>query len=213
LVCFLLFLGTIYAFNQNRIKRLIIYSSIAQTGFLVSVLSVQTIESISSLYFFIIIYLVTSLLIWGHFIMFNNSNAIISNFNSQPLKPLYITDFTNFFNINAVWSFSMLICFFSIAGIPPLAGFLSKMLVVLELVSADQVLAASLLIVISALSVYYYIRLIKISYFESNKSTKTKPMQVIFTSTSQNLEYVFFFYWFIFLNFFISFSNTTFISL
>jgi NADH-quinone oxidoreductase subunit N len=183
-------LGTLFALKQKRVKRLVIYSSIAQMGFMVSVLSVLTISGISSLYFFLIIYLFTSLLIWGHIVMLNKSSIVISNFNQQSIKPLYITSFNNFFNINTVWCVSILLAFFSIAGIPPLIGFLSKMLIIFQLIDVQQIFVASLLILISAVSVYYYIRLIKITYFESNKFLKTSSAQVVFFD--EGFEYILF---------------------
>ena len=56
-------IGTFFALNQKRVKRLIIYSSIAQVSFLIAALSSLTINSIVSLYFFLFIYVITSILL------------------------------------------------------------------------------------------------------------------------------------------------------
>jgi NADH-quinone oxidoreductase subunit N len=179
-------IGTFFALRQTRVKKLIIYSSIAQTGFLVTLLSINSVESIASLYFFLIIYLITSLLIWGNLVVFNEANILISNFEVKPIKSIYITNFKNMSQINSIWCVLILLVFFSIGGIPPFVGFVSKMLVILNLINNKEIIVSVILITVSAISVYYYIRLIKISYFESNKSIKTLPMQVIF-STKENL--------------------------
>lgn len=186
------FVGTLYALNQNRVKKLIIYSSIAQTGFLVSILSVQTFESVASLYFFLLAYLITSLLVWGYIIAISHSNVLISNFLKIKSKPIYVTDFANLAHINRVFSFSILLIFFSIAGVPPLLGFLSKMNIILQLIDSNSLFAGSLLIVISAVSAYYYIRIIKISFFESGKFRNTNPVQVVFLDKNFNMEYILF---------------------
>lgn len=171
--------GTLFAFVQKRLKKVIIYSSIAQTGFLVSVLSVQTFDAYVTLFFFLFIYLITSMLIWGHVVIVNKSSAEIANFLNQPLQPIYLSDFANMYRVNAIRCVSLLIAFFSVAGVPPLAGFLAKMAVILQLVSDHKIVAAALLVYISAASAYYYIRVIKISFFESNKIFETKPAQVV----------------------------------
>jgi len=127
--------------------------------------------------------LLTSLLIWGHLINFNGSNMQISRFLKQQTEAIYLSSFSNLLKISSIFSVSILIFFFSVAGVPPLVGFLAKMLVLLQLINSKNMLAASFLIIISAVSVYYYIRLIKVIYFESNYSIKTSPMQILFSGT------------------------------
>lgn len=186
------FVGTFYALKQNRVKRLLIYSSIAQTGFLVSALSVQSLESISNIYFFLLIYLCTAILIWGHIIGLNSSNMFISNFFGQLSRPLYITDFSNLFVTNRVLAVSFLIVLFSIGGIPPFVGFLSKMQIILALVGSVNIFFPIALIVISAISVYYYIRFLKIAFFESKNFDKTISAQILFADNGQELRNVIF---------------------
>lgn len=186
------FVGTFHAFKQTRVKRLIIYSSIAQTGFLVSALSVQSLESFASIYFFLIIYLISSLLIWGYLINLNNANMFVAKFSGQLSKPLYISDFSNMFNTNAFLAVSFLLVLFSVAGIPPFVGFLSKMQVILVLVSNSNIFSPTALIIISAFSVYYYIRLIKVAFFESKDFDRIISAQVVFQDDKQEFRNVIF---------------------
>jgi NADH:ubiquinone oxidoreductase subunit 2 (subunit N) len=65
-----------------------------------------------------------------------------------------------------VGAFSLMIIFFSVAGIPPLSGFLSKIFVIFGLISSDFWLTSVVIVLISSISVFYYIRVVKILFFE-----------------------------------------------
>lgn len=175
--------GTFFALSQHRMKKLIIYSSISQIGFIVAGLSVNTFNGYVAVFFFLIIYVITSILIWSHFSLFYSFQTKIRNFYKKNATSLYISSLTNFFEVNKLWSFSFIVIFFSIAGIPPLTGFLSKIFILLELVSSDQILSACALIIISSVSVFYYIRIIKIIFFEPKAVEKNyEKCQIIFHS-------------------------------
>ena len=173
-------IGSFFALKQKRFKRLVIYSSISQLGFLISALSYVSLNSLVSIYFFLIIYLITSLLIWNNFalLMFFQNN--INNFYNKIQQPLFISNFSNFFEINKIWGFSNLLIFFSLAGIPPLVGFFSKFLVIFALVDSENIFSSFLLLIISSISVYYYLRMIKIIFFENKSSSDISNTQIIF---------------------------------
>lgn len=160
------FLGTFYALSQKRLKKLIIYSSISQIGFIVAGLSLNSLNGHSAVLFFLFIYLITSILIWNHFSLFYSFQHKINFFNKKTSTSLFISSLTNFFSSNKIWAFSFLIIFFSIGGIPPLTGFLSKILILSEIVNSKDIIPSVLLIIISSISVFYYIRMIKIMFFE-----------------------------------------------
>ncbi len=166
--------GTFFGLTQKRLKRLIIYSSIAQTGFLVASLSLGNLEGITSLYFFLIIYLLTSILMWGHVITFYSFYSKVAAFNSSAISSIFISSLSNLSRSSALWCFSFVVIFFSIAGIPPLTGFLSKMVILFELVTYDNIIGAIILLVVSAVSVYYYIRFVKTIVFEPKKTDLSK---------------------------------------
>jgi len=164
-------IGTLYALMQVRIKRMILYSSIAQIGFIVSGLAVQTNNGFSSILFFVIIYIVTSIIFWGFLVMIykSQSNYNIVN-NIKYLMPLELSEFSEILSSNKMWFFSFSVMFFSIAGIPPFAGFISKFFILDSLVSNLFISLAAGLLIISAISVFYYIRILKISFFEGLKN-------------------------------------------
>lgn len=173
---FCAWISTIYctalAITQTSIKRLIIYSSLAQTGFLVAGIVLAGPTAYGTTFFFLSVYLITSILIWSYIIIFYEASAIVANFFNQEIKPLYITAFSNFYKYNARFAFPLVIILFSIGGIPPFAGFLTKMLILYELVNDNYWLYALLFLCASVVSVYYYFRLLKIAFFEANISHK-----------------------------------------
>lgn len=187
------FIGTFFALSQKRLKRLIIYSSIAQIGFLVIGLSLNTLGGFVSVYFFLLIYILTSILIWGHFTMFYFFQSQITSFYSRMANSLFISNMANFYKSNSLWAFSFIVILFSIAGIPPLTGFLAKILILFDLIDSAFVIPAIFLIILSSISVFYYIRIVKIMFFEPRKIEKNKgTFQIIFFNTSLDSIYLLF---------------------
>ncbi len=182
------FVGTFFALGQKRLKRLIVYSSVAQTGFLVLGIGLLNLEGYSYTFFFLALYVMTSILIWGHFVLFHSYSSKTNSYYEKELTSLYISTINNLFKDNVIWAFSLVIIFFSIAGIPPLSGFLSKMLVIYNLVNLDFVVSAVILVLISSVSVYYYIRILKVAYFEPKKENFSEDFKVIYAK--HDLDFV-----------------------
>jgi len=124
-----LFIGTVYSLNQKRIKRFILYSSVAQTGFLLSCLSISSLSSFIALFFYLIVYLITSLLIWNFLSFFYLYQFSYTNFIKGLSKPLFISSLSNLFKWSNLWAFSFLIILFSVGGIPVFGGFISKLII------------------------------------------------------------------------------------
>lgn len=163
------FLGTFFAIKQKRIKRIVIYSSIAQIGFLLLGLSTNTMEGFASVYFFLTIYLITSILIWNFISLFYNFQKKINKFNSEILSPIYLSNLSNFFENNKLWAVLLTFIFYSLAGIPPFIGFLSKLFIIYGLVQVKSFFTVVALIFISIISIFYYVRFIKLLFFENTK--------------------------------------------
>ena len=159
------FFGTFFAVRQKRIKRLVIYSSIAQVGFLMAPFFNLSVDSFSNLFFFLFIYLITSVLVWGNIVNFYTNFYHFHNY-SQKLKTFYISNLAGLSKVNKIQAFSFIIILFSISGIPPFSGFLAKILIFLGLVEFKQILVALILILLNMIAVYYYTRIIKITFFE-----------------------------------------------
>lgn len=160
--------GTLYAIKQLRIKRMMLYSSIAQVGFIIAAIGVNTLESHTAALFFTIIYIITSLLMWGNLVLIYKAHFEVSLVDDSHVDPLHINNFSNIISYNYLWKGIFTVIFFSIAGIPPFVGFTSKFLVLKSLVADHFLIASIFLIVASSISVFYYIRILKIAFFESN---------------------------------------------
>lgn len=182
-------LGAFFAIRQKRLKRFILFSSIAQIGFIVCSLSLTSLNSIVAIYFFLFIYVITSIIVWSHVSIFYSFKEKISEFYNKTNTTLFLSNLSNFFKVNKLWSFSFIVIFFSIAGIPPLSGFLSKIFILFGLIEANQIMGAFVVVIISSISVFYYLRVIKILFFESKVSKlKIENSQIIFNSNLFNLD-------------------------
>ena len=185
-----IFIGALFAIRQKKIKRLLIFSSISQIGFLIAVLSVINLETIVSIYFFLIIYLLTSLLTWSQVLnLYIFQSKVVSFFNVQSLKSIFLVSLANFYKYNKIWGFTFILIFFSMAGIPPLGGFLAKFFILFSLIANCNLNEALLLVIISTISVFYYLRVIKIIFFESKGiKLKNSHNQIIFSSFLFEIE-------------------------
>lgn len=186
-----IFLGTFFALNQKRVKRLIIYSSIAQIGFLVAALGTATQDGVLAIYFFFVIYTITSVLIWSQVVLVYLSQKKTNEFYLSINDSFFISSLNGLFKINKLWAFSFVLIFFSVAGVPPLGGFLAKIFIIFSLLNFNQFITSIVIFLISAISVYYYVRIIKISFFESNTiNSLNLQYQTTYENYSSGLDYL-----------------------
>lgn len=149
-------IGSFMALRQKRLKRLLIFSSISHVGFLLLGCATGTILGLTSVIYYLIFYLITSILVWGVVtLLINNSGS-----------SLYLTDLAVLARTNPVLGFSLALGFFSLAGIPPLVGFSMKFFIFSAAINADLYIASVIIILLSVLGAFYYLRVIKITYFE-----------------------------------------------
>ena len=160
------FFGTFFAIRQKRVKRLIIYSSIAQVGFLIAPFSSISVEGFSYVIFFLMIYLITSILVWGNLVSFYDSFNQVSKFSKKIPRIFFVSTLSGLSKVNKLSALSFIIIFFSISGIPPFSGFLAKIFIFLNLLDFNNFLGAFFLMLLNMVSVYYYIRIIKVVFFE-----------------------------------------------
>jgi len=157
-------IGSLGAIFQKNLKRLLAFSSISHLGFIFIGISNFDKNSISVGIFYLIIYALISIGILSFLtIISSNSgdesdhqNDIIFNINS--LGGLYKT--------NPVMTISLTALLFSSAGIPPLAGFFAKFFILKSAVSFGLIYIVIIAVVISTISAFYYLRIIKIMYFD-----------------------------------------------
>lgn len=168
LVCSLLSLiiGTIVGLAQYRIKRLFAYSTISHVGFLLLALAINSEESIESFIFYLIQYSLTNLnaffilLAFGYIIHSSAANKS----NSTDIQ--FISELKGQFRSNPLLGLSLAICLFSMAGVPPLAGFFGKQMVLYSAVHNGDYFISIVAILVSVISASYYLKIIRVIHFD-----------------------------------------------
>ena len=163
-ICSLL-VGAFAALPQKRLKRLLAYSSITHVGFMLMGLTAGTIEGIQSLLIYVVGYMIMGLNIWSILLSLeinksHNQNYYINN------RLNYLSDLSMLHINNPILAFTFAIVLFSLAGVPPLFGFFSKLYVICAAIDGFMYNLALIGLLTSVLGAFYYIKLIKIMYFE-----------------------------------------------
>lgn len=188
---FSIFFGLLKALKQKRLKKLYIYSSISQMGLPLCALVDNSLESFTIVYFFLFIYLLTSVLMWGTFVLINSNQAkvFVDKKNIINTYPLFISTLKHLITNNSSLALAFLFLLFSLAGIPPFAGFLSKVYIYFSLIQGNKYEIASIIFYISAFGVYYYIKILKIMFYENINFTFPAKAQSSFNSKLLDLDY------------------------
>jgi len=153
-------LGAVAAIGQNNIKRLMAYSSIGHMGYALAGISTGTNIGIQSSIIYLIIYLLMNLGVFGCIFMMKRENVYQEN----------ISDLSGLSKNNPLLALSFLIILFSLAGIPPLAGFFAKFYVFMAVIESKMYLLAIIGLLTTVVSAFYYLRIIKIIYFDKPKA-------------------------------------------
>ena len=151
--------GAIAAIGQTNIKRIIAYSSISHIGYALAGLSTGSNEGIQSSIVYILIYVVMNLGFFSCLLMFKRNNEYYENLN----------DLSGLSKSHPLLSLSLLIILFSLAGIPPLAGFFAKFYIFTSVIEQSMYFLAIVGLLSTVIAAFYYLRIIKIIYFENEK--------------------------------------------
>jgi NADH-quinone oxidoreductase subunit N len=149
-------IGAFGALFELKVKRLLVYSGISNVGFLLINYFLFAFYGIEALFFYLIIYIIVQC---SFFIIFFVVKRY--NFDNSFSKVKYIEDFISLLFANPVLAFLLTISIFSLSGIPPLAGFFTKLLVFFNLVKSDLWLFAFILIFMNFASYIYYVRFVR----------------------------------------------------
>ena len=155
--------GNLFALRQQNIKRFLAFSSIAQVGFILVGISSNSSAGIASVVYFVLIYIFSNLAAFG----------VASVIASQANKEL-ISDYKGLYQTNPFISWMMALALFSLAGIPPTAGFFGK----LFLITAGAEQANYLFVLVVALnlvvSLYYYLKIVRAIFMDKNEQPVKK---------------------------------------
>ena len=151
--------GSIAAIGQKNLKRLIAYSSIGHMGYALAGLSTGTNEGIQSSIIYISIYIIMNLAFFSCILMLRRKENYFEK----------IEDLSGLSSNHPILSFSLLIILFSLAGIPPLAGFFAKFYIFVAVIDQSMYFLAIVGLLSSVIAAFYYLRIIKIIYFDKEK--------------------------------------------
>ncbi len=151
--------GAIAAIGQKNLKRLVAYSSIGHMGYALAGLATGTNQGIQSSITYISIYLFMNLAFFSCLFMLKRDEKYFEN----------IEDLSGLSKNHPVLSFSFLIVLFSLAGIPPLAGFFAKFYIFTAVIEKSMYFLAIVGLLSTVVAAFYYLRLIKIIYFDPEK--------------------------------------------
>jgi NADH-quinone oxidoreductase subunit N len=149
-------LGAVAAIGQTNIKRLLAYSSIGHIGFALAGIATSTQLGYNSSITYISIYVVMNLGIFACIFLMRRDGKYCENLN----------DLSGISKNHPILSISLLIILFSLAGIPPLAGFFAKFYIFIAVIESKMYTLAIIGLLSTVISAFYYLRIIKIIYFD-----------------------------------------------
>jgi proton-translocating NADH-quinone oxidoreductase chain N len=158
-------IGALAALSQTKIKRLLAFSSIGHVGYLLAGFACGTIEGIQALILYLIVYIAMNINLFAFLLC-----PVRREFSHIIPRIKYITDLSYLAKTNPVLALTVTATMFSMAGIPPLAGFYSKAYLFYATMSSNLYVVAFIGVCTSVISCFYYIRVIKTMYFEVPKN-------------------------------------------
>ena len=125
---------------------------------------------------------------WGGIVGLTFFNNIDKKASLADNQPLFLSDVASYFKLNYAWAVSYLILFFSFSGIPPLTGFLSKVFIIQSLILNEDIIVATIMIIVSVVSTFYYLRFIKIVFFDKKLNSVVNYKMITKDSTFFQVE-------------------------
>src|SRR5215471_11608440 len=160
-------LGSFAAIGQTNIKRLMAYSSIGHMGFALVGLAAGTVEGAQGVLIYIAIYVVMTLGSFAIILAMKRNGQAVEN----------ISDFSGLSRTNPLIAFLFAMLLFSLAGVPPLAGFFAKWYVFTAAIHANLITLAVIGVVTSVVGAFYYLSIVKVMYFDE-PLPKLDPMRI-----------------------------------
>ncbi len=158
--------GAFAALRQQNIKRLMAYSSIGNVGYVLLGLASGSEKGIQSVVFYLAIYMVMTLGTFAVILMMKRKEIMVES----------VADLAGLGRTHPMMAFAMLLFMFSLAGIPPLAGFWGKLYIFMAAVEAKLFVPAVLGVLASVVASYYYLRIVKVMYFDEGTETLDQPV-------------------------------------
>jgi len=159
-------LGSFAAIGQSNVKRLMAYSSIGHIGFALVGLAAGTQDGVQSVLFYMAIYVIMTVGTFGCILLMRRNGRAVEE----------IEDLSGLARTHPMLAAAMAIFMFSLAGIPPLAGFFAKIYVFFAAIEAGLVVLAVIGVLASVVGAFYYIRIVKVMYFDEARDPFDRPV-------------------------------------
>ena len=163
-------IGSIFALTQENIKRLLAYSAISNIGFIILAMALVSNDGLHASLYYTIVYSFTALASFG----------VVTHITSNSHGIENISDLAGLSKTHPYFAILILITMLSAAGIPPLIGFRAKLMVIQALINNSYIFLSIIVVLMTVVSAYYYLRVIKTVYFEEREN-------LISTYTSSNI--------------------------
>jgi NADH-quinone oxidoreductase subunit N len=157
--------GNVAALVQDDAKRMLAFSSIAHAGYAMVGIVAVTNDGVSSVMYYMLVYTFMNIGAFG--IM-----ALVARRNEQKTK---VSDFAALAYKNPVLAMVMTILIFSLAGIPPMAGFLAKFYVFMSALKSGHTMLVLAAVINSAIGIYYYLRFVVVMYMREKEEREPLP--------------------------------------
>ncbi|CAL8412670.1 unnamed protein product [Dictyota dichotoma] len=155
-----LFFGCLGGLGEIKFKRVLGYSAVGHIGFLCLGVGCGSVEGSQAVFFYLFIYTFTSIYVWAYLM---HLGPISKNW-------LSLVDSVGIVQSNPTLGLLTCLMFFSLAGIPPFGGFFAKMVVFVALVDGYFYIVCVVAVITSSIAAFYYLRIIKILYFEKSNT-------------------------------------------
>jgi NADH-quinone oxidoreductase subunit N len=180
-------LGALCALIQLKLKRLFAYSGISHIGYILVGFCCESFEGVLSAYFYILVYIVMTITCFISIIGFYEKKKLT--------RLIYIKDLIILKRSNILFALLLSITLFSMAGIPPLAGFFSKAFLFIASIQSKLYILAVIGVLTTIISCFYYIRIIKTAYFNVSYRWSTfirfdREKSIVFGSSSLLLLFI-----------------------
>jgi len=172
---FTMVIGNLFAIRQNNLKRFLAFSSISQVGFILIGMSGQSQAGTASVVYFILIYTFSNLGAFGVI-------SLVSAYSGKE----NIEEYKGFYKTNPRLSWVLAISLFSLAGIPPTAGFFGKFFLLMAGAGQGNYLLITIAALNMVISLYYYLKIIKAIFMDTNEN----PIDRFFTPAPPKLALI-----------------------
>lgn len=152
-------IGNLFAIRQKNMKRFLAFSSISQAGYIMLSVFTGTAQGMAATMFYIFVYVFSNLAAFGVITAIENKTGKVS-----------MDDYNGLYLTNPKLSLAMMIAMFSLGGIPPTAGFFSKLFVFMAAMEQGMTIIVFLALLNTVISLFYYLLVVKAMFINKNNS-------------------------------------------